>query len=83
LVLRDWGDGEAVVYDTLSGSTHVVDELAAYLLRLLADHPDQPGSSLLTALRAEFDVAEVDLERQLDRALLALGGIGLVTRDEP
>lgn len=57
---REW-QGEVVLYNDLSGDTHLLDESALFLLHLLQNGP-ACGHALAAAVRAEFegDGGEVD-----------------------
>jgi PqqD family protein of HPr-rel-A system len=76
LVSREW-DGEAVLYNDLSGSTHLLDGAALDLLQVLREGP--AGSAALAAVLAErFDAGGGDLASLIDDMLAALARLDLV-----
>jgi PqqD family protein of HPr-rel-A system len=76
LVSREW-DGEAVLYNDLSGSTHLLDGAALDLLQVLREGP--ADSAALSALLAErFDAGGGDLASLIDDMLAALARLDLV-----
>ena len=74
---RTWGDG-AVVYDALSGSTHLLDPIAAAVLDCLWIR-DRSTAAVAAAVRSEIseDNAE-DVLEAVGVALAKLRDIGLV-----
>lgn len=73
---REW-QGEHVLYNDLSGDTHVLNDSAVWLLHALRERA-LDAAALTAAMRAEFDaeggeVAEADVAALLDElAALAL-----------
>jgi Coenzyme PQQ synthesis protein D (PqqD) len=62
VMYRDLG-GEAVILELESGQYYGLDEIGSTMWRRLQEHADVAGA--LGALRAEYDVAEDELERDL------------------
>jgi PqqD family protein of HPr-rel-A system len=76
LAFREW-DGEAVLYNDLSGSTHLLDGAALDLLQVLREGP--AGSAALAGLLAErFDAGDDDLASLIDDMLANLARLDLV-----
>lgn len=77
LPLRVW-DGEVVVYNPLSGDTHLLDVLTGELLRVIMTGPAAVASLRRSA--AQFlDVADDDrLGQHVGQALAALDELGLI-----
>lgn len=76
LACREW-DGEAVLYNDLSGSTHLLDGAALDLLYALRDEP--ADSALLAGRLADrFDAGGGDLVSLIDDMLAALAGLDLI-----
>ena len=79
LPLRDW-DGDVVVYNRLSGDTHIVDIVTGEVLRGIeagASH----DSALARRVAAFLDVPDDDdLRMRVRRILLALDDLGLIER---
>lgn len=74
---RVW-DEEAVVYNDLSGATHLVDAVALHLLRTL-QAASATEAALAHAVRAEFDTdADDAVEAHVAATLLALTKLALV-----
>ncbi len=72
LSFRDYEDGETVVFDAGSGSTHVVDPLAGAILRALAGRA-MAWNELLAILAREGGVDDAPtLEAYLDSLLHSL-----------
>ena len=74
---RSWCD-ESVLYNDLSGDTHLLDDSAMYVLRLL-QRAAQPEAALVDALCAEFE-AEHDADSARDTAelLASLSALSLI-----
>ena len=66
---RSWGD-ESVLYNDLSGDTHLLDEGAIFLLRTLQGAA-QHEAALVDSLCTEFDVAREDASARETAELLA------------
>jgi PqqD family protein of HPr-rel-A system len=76
LAFREW-DGEAVLYNDLSGSTHLLDGAALDLLQVLREGP--ADSAALAGLLAErFDAGDDDLASLIDDMLANLARLDLV-----
>jgi PqqD family protein of HPr-rel-A system len=74
---RTWGD-ETVVYDPLSGNTHLIDPVAAAVLDHLA-RSSGSVTALAGLLLGEFDAdCEADVLAAVHAALAKLRDIGLV-----
>lgn len=79
LHFRAWG-GDFVVYDSLSGSTHLLGLLAAHALLKLQETPANSGvlaSSLAALMQTEMDDEFVS---QIDQLLADLGRLALIER---
>lgn len=80
LYVRSWGD-EVVVYDGLSGDTHLLDSVAAKILLRLQHAPSDVGSlarSFGPLLQTER--SDESLESWLDNILADLNAIALIER---
>lgn len=75
LASREW-DGEAVLYNDLSGSTHLLDGAALDLLHALRDRPGT-ATGLAERLADRFEV-EGDLVAVIGDMLAALAGLDLI-----
>ena len=73
---REW-DGEAVLYNDLSGSTHLLDGAALDLLHALRDQPAD-AAMLAGRLAERFDAGDDDLVSLIDEMLAALAGLDLI-----
>ncbi len=67
-LIRSWSGEEGVVFDMLSGDTHLLEPLALELLQRLEPNVPRSARALLDDL-AEVDV---DVEDSLDSALTAV-----------
>jgi len=76
LVCREW-DGEAVLYNDLSGSTHLLDGAALDVLYALRDEPAD-AAQLAIRLADRFDAGGDDLVAALGDMLYALAGLDLI-----
>ena len=76
LACREW-DGEAVLYNDLSGSTHLLDGAALDLLHALRDQPAD-AASLAARLAGQFDAGDDDLVSLIDDMLATLAGLDLI-----
>ena len=54
LQLRQWDDDAAVVYDHSTGHTHLIDALAAHLLRQLQAGPAVSQALLICSVQSEL-----------------------------
>jgi len=75
LASREW-DGEAVLYNDLSGSTYLLDGAVIDLLHALRDRPDTTVG-LAERLAGRFEV-EGDLVAAIGDMLSALAGLDLI-----
>jgi PqqD family protein of HPr-rel-A system len=73
---REWDD-EVVLYNDLSGSTHLLDGAALDLLQTLLIRPADAGM-LAVELADRFDAGGADLAAAIDDMLSALGRLDLV-----
>lgn len=76
LTSRCWGD-ETVLYNDLSGATHLLGAAAMCLLDTLREGP-AGEAALCRALLAEFDIDPDDLPQQLDSLLADLARLDLI-----
>ncbi len=76
LACREW-DGEAVLYNDLSGNTHLLDGAALDLLFALRDEPAD-AAGLAGRLADRFDAGDDDLVSLIDEMLAALAGLDLI-----
>ena len=76
LACREW-DGEAVLYNDLSGSTHLLDGAALDLLQALDEGPAD-AATLAARLAERFDAGDDDLVSLIDDMLAALARLDLV-----
>lgn len=65
---REW-QGEHVLYNDLSGDTHVLNDSALWLLHALREQPAD-GAALTAAMRAEFDAEDGEVGEADVAALL-------------
>ena len=81
LLQRTW-DEEAVVYDPFSGSTHLLDPVAAAVLHTLSAG-DGSVTSITQSLLAEFEAdSEEDVLASVHASLAKLQDIGLARSAE-
>jgi len=78
LAYRQW-DGEYVLYNNLSGDTHLLGEAAIELLLALRNGP-AAREALAAALQAQFDFGDADPLGETDELLLRLKSLALVER---
>ena len=76
LASREW-DGEAVLYNDLSGNTHLLDGAALDLLHALRDQPAD-AATLAARLADHFDAGDDDLVSLIDDMLATLAGLDLI-----
>ena len=76
LACREW-DGEAVLYNDLSGNTHLLDGAALDLLHALRDQPAD-AATLAARLADHVDAGDDDLVSLIDDMLSALAGLDLI-----
>jgi PqqD family protein of HPr-rel-A system len=77
LAFREW-DGEAVLYNDLSGSTHLLDAGAIDVLQALLRHGPADAASLAAALAGQFDADPDTLTATIGHMLAGLAGLDLV-----
>jgi PqqD family protein of HPr-rel-A system len=79
-LVTDFGSDGAVVYDTASGDTHLLDPLEAELLPMLVRQPEATAVALMHEFVDSSDATPDDepavIER-IERALIRLRGLGL------
>ena len=74
---RQWDD-EIVVYHDTNGSTHHLSPIASAVLLALLRHPSgMATASLVRAIAEDFDVANMSLEGEIERALTDLANLEL------
>lgn len=80
LSFRSWSDEDlSVVYNTLSGDTHLVESPGLEILQLLTESP-RSAESLASALSSLFQDQEPDrLVQYIGATLLRLKEVGLIT----
>jgi PqqD family protein of HPr-rel-A system len=78
LAFREW-DGEAVLYNDLSGSTHLLDGAAIDVLQALR-HAPLDAAGLAAALAGRFDADPAELTAPIEEMLAGLAGLDLVER---
>jgi len=76
LVFREW-DGEAVLYNDLSGSTHLLDGAAVDVLQALRQRPAD-AATLAAALAGHFETGAEDLSMMIEDMLAGLATLDLV-----
>ncbi len=76
LAFREW-DGEAVLYNDLSGSTHLLDGGAIEVLQALLPGPAD-AATLAASLAGRFDADPAALSAMIDDTLAALASFDLV-----
>jgi len=77
LIWKSWTDG-VVVYNTASGSTHLLNPVAAKVLRLLEDRPLELASITREVALSENVAIDEDLTEQVKKLLSSLAELGLV-----
>jgi PqqD family protein of HPr-rel-A system len=77
LAFREW-DGEAVLYNDLSGSTHLLDGGTIDVLQALLRHGPADAAALARVLAAQFDAEPGELTATIDHMLAGLAGLDLV-----
>jgi len=76
LVFREW-DGEAVLYNDLSGSTHLLDGAAIDVLQALRRHPAD-AATLAAGLAGQFEADPDELSVMIEDMLAGLATLDLV-----
>ena len=76
LAFREW-DGEAVLYNDLSGNTHLLDGAAIEVLQALRQRPAD-AATLATGLAVRFDAGADELSAMIEDMLAGLAGLDLV-----
>lgn len=78
LAFREW-EGEAVLYNDLSGSTHLLDGAALDLLCALRERPaDSAALAACLADRFGADAGDAGFRAEIDALLAALARLDLV-----
>jgi len=76
LAFREW-DGEAVLYNDLSGNTHLLDGAAIEVLLALRQRPAD-AAALAAGLAGRFDAGADELSAMIEDMLAGLAGLDLV-----
>jgi PqqD family protein of HPr-rel-A system len=76
LVFREW-DGEAVLYNDLSGNTHLLDGAAIDVLQALRLRPSD-AATLAAGLAGQFEAGADDLSVMIEDMLAGLATLDLV-----
>lgn len=76
LIARQW-DEELVLYNSLSGATHLLGLGAAVLLGVLQEGPASEAA-LADALRSEFSLGESEVAAELPAMLARLAKLELI-----
>jgi PqqD family protein of HPr-rel-A system len=76
LAFREW-DGEAVLYNDLSGNTHLLDGGAVDILQALR-HAPADAPALASVLAGRFDADPTELSSMIEEVLADLAGLDLV-----
>jgi PqqD family protein of HPr-rel-A system len=77
LPLREW-DGDYIVYNPLSGNTHVLDIVSGKTLTLIAERP-RAAADVCTALASYLDVSnDTAFATDIARVLDVLDELGLI-----
>ncbi len=76
LIARQW-DEELVLYNSLSGATHLLGLGAAVLLGVLQEGPASEAA-LAEALRSAFSLGESDVDAELPAVLDRLAKLELI-----
>ncbi|BDT56898.1 hypothetical protein MasN3_03920 [Massilia varians] len=76
LAYRSWDD-ETVLYNDLSGATHLLGPAALCLLESLRPGPAS-SAALASTLQAEFDIAGETIGAELEALLGELSRLGLI-----
>jgi PqqD family protein of HPr-rel-A system len=76
LVFREW-DGEAVLYNDLSGNTHLLDGAAIDVLQALRQRPAD-AATLAAGLAGHFEASADELSLMIEDMLAGLATLDLV-----
>lgn len=76
LVFRQWDD-DLVLFNSLSGATHLLGPGAALLLDVLQDQPAD-DDRLAAALQAEFELDDVEARSELAAMMAGLAKLDLI-----
>lgn len=76
LVFRQWDD-DLVLFNSLSGATHLLGPGAALLLEVLQHHPAN-DDELAAALQAEFELDDAEARSELAAMLAGLAKLDLI-----
>ena len=76
LVFREW-DGEAVLYNDLSGNTHLLDGAAIDVLQALRLRPSD-AATLAAGLSRHFEAGADELSLMIEDLLAGLATLDLV-----
>lgn len=81
LHIKTWDEDESVVYDAVSGDTHLVDPLALVILQELERTTECAVHQLVQRLRDKCEVqSDGEIAARIEQCLHGLNRIGLVTR---
>ena len=76
LVFREW-DGEVVLYNDLSGNTHLLDGAAIDVLEALRQRPAD-AATLAAGLAGHFEAGPDELSLMIEDMLAGLAALDLV-----
>ena len=76
LAFRQWDDG-LVLFNSLSGATHLLGPGAALLLEVLQDRP-AGSNELAAALQAAFELDDTEAHAELAAMLAGLAKLDLI-----
>lgn len=84
LCFRTWRDDDnSIVYNALSGNTHLIDALGLALLQLLAQTPSSTEMLLLKLADLYSEDDSATLAKWTDATLLQLQDAGLLNKTSP
>jgi len=76
-LFHDWDD-EVVIYDALSGDTHIIDTTAAQILQALQQSPsDVPNLAQLLAVQLQCEPGD-ELNQDIESVLSDMAALSLV-----
>ena len=80
--IKHWGD-EAVVYDTVSGNTHLVGAAAAHILAQILASPSDAGTLTQALFPTEEQQPVNDAMEKVESILAQLADIALISSATP
>ena len=81
IAIETW-DESAIIYSSLSGETHLVNELACEVLKIFLAAPET-FTTLITKLNMIFEVEDqADLELQIQKLIINFENLGLIESAE-